>query len=546
MRTPTRSSYPSILAATWFRYHRMFSDLLRLELRRNRPGTSRSCTGSPRSGSAEHGQAAEAIGHLQAAGEWAEAARLLTEHALSLTLDGQAGTAAVLLHSFPAAAGKDSPGLALVHAIADLEQVRLDQADAHLQVARSYAAITPPARRHRLQMAIASLSLLVARLRGNFEGVFEQAGAILAAAVGESSADVALGNDLHAVALLNLGVTEAWSLRLADSERHLLEGADLARRIGRPYLEVSCLAHLGFASTIHTFALARQRCQEAIARAAKYGWDADPVIAPALAALANALIWTGQFAEGEQWLERARRATQADGEPGVRLLVCLTSAILQAARGNYDEALEEFAAARQMQALMVREHALTSRVTAWSVATHARHGMIDQARTTLASLDDRQAARGEIRNAAAVIQMAEQDPAAARQELQPVLDGTAPVHSYLTRVEAHLLDALAHRDLGDAHASRAAVERALGLAEADRLVLPFAMTGAWRCWRRCRSRALGARRWSPTSSTLSAARLRPDRLTRLRKSSARANCACCATCRRTSPAPRSPLSFRSR
>src|SRR5450756_813257 len=297
---------------------------------------------------------------------------------------------------------------------------------------------------------------MLMRLRGNFEGVFEQAGALLAPATGQSSADVALGSDLRAVALLNLGVTEAWSLRLADSERHLLEGAAVARRIGRPYLEVACLAHLGFASTIHSFALARQRCEEAIALAARYGWGADPVTAPALAALANALIWTGQFDRGEHWLDRARRATRADGEPGIRLLVCLTSALLQAARGDHHQALEEFAAARQMQALMVGEHALTSRVTAWTMATHARLGMVNQARAALAAIEDRQAAVGEIRNAAAAIRLAEQDPAAARRELQPVLDGTAPVHSYLTRVEAHLLDALACRDVRSSPRSRQA------------------------------------------------------------------------------------------
>jgi LuxR family transcriptional regulator, maltose regulon positive regulatory protein len=464
---------------TWFRYHRMFSDLLQLELRRTLPEDIPEMHRLAAQWLAEHGQPADAIGHLQAAGEWAEAARLLTDHALSLTLDGQAGTAAMLLRSFPAAAGKDAPGLALVHAIADLDRVRLDQADAHLQMARSYAATTPPGRRYRLGMAIASLSLLLARLRGNFDGVFEQASALLTPAVGESSADVALGNDLRAVALLNLGVTEAWSLRLADSERHLLEGAELAHRISRPYLEVSCRAHLGFAATIHSFTLAQQRCQEAIALARRYGWDTDPVAAPALAAFANALIWTGQFDHGERWLERVRRATHAEGEPGIRLLVCLTSAMLQAARGHRHQALEEFAAARQMQALMVREHALTSRVIAWTIATQARHGMVDEARAAFAAVDERHAATGEIRNAAAAIRIAEQNPAAARQGLQPVLDGTAPVYSYLTRVEAHLLDAIASRALGDEQASRAAMEQALNLAEADRLILPFAMTGAW-------------------------------------------------------------------
>jgi LuxR family transcriptional regulator, maltose regulon positive regulatory protein len=242
---------------------------------------------------------------------------------------------------------------------------------------------------------------------------------------------------------------------------------------------VACLAHLGFASTSHSFAMARQRCEEAIALAARQGWDAEAVTAPALAALANALIWTGQFDLAEHWLDCARRATQAEGEPGIRLLVCLTSAILQAAYGRCHQALEEFAAAARMQALMVGEHGLTTRVQAWTIATQARLGLADQARAALAALDDRRANAGEIRNAAAVILLAAQDPAAARLELRAVLDGTVPVLSYLTQVEAHLLDALACRDLGEERACYEAAEQALNLAEPDRLILPLAMTGAW-------------------------------------------------------------------
>ena len=534
---------------TWFRYHHMFSGLLRLELRRTMPGHIPELHQLAAHWLAEHGQAADAIGHLQAAGDWTEATRLLTDHALSLTLDGQAGTVAALLRSFPARTGADSPGLALVHAIADLDQLRLDQADAHLEVARSYAATTPPDRRHRLRMAIASLDLLSARLRGHFDGVFEQVDALPSPAVGQSNADVALGGDLRAVALLNLGVTEAWSLRLADSERHLLEGAALARGIGRPYLEVACLAHLGFASTIHSFALARQRCEEATALAARHGWDAEPVIAPALATLAGTLIWTGEFDHGEQWLDRARRATQSEGEPGIRLLVRLISAILPAARGHHRQALAEFAAAGRMQALMVGEHALISRVTAWTMATQARLGMVDQARAALAALDDRQAAAGEIRNAVAVIRLAERDPAGARRELQAVLDGTAPVNPYLTRVEAHLLDALACRDLGDERAAWGAVERALNLAEPDRLILPFAMTGAWELLEALPPQ--GTSHAALAADILDAvhggAPAGPGQPAQGRpRSSARVSCACCATCRRTSPGPRSPASCRSR
>ncbi|WP_245727407.1 LuxR C-terminal-related transcriptional regulator [Streptomyces vietnamensis] len=464
---------------TWFRCHRLFGDLLRLELRRTSPQDVPKLHRLAGDWFAEHGQTAEAVRHLQAAGDWSGAACLLADHAVSLTLDGQAATVAALLSAFPTRTGEESPELALVHGIADLSQSRLGEAQAHLEIARSYAASAPPERRHRLRTAVASLELLLARLQGDFDAVFERSGALPSSACGRSHAEVALSGDLRALALLDLGVAEAWSLRLADSERHLQEGAALARDIGRPYLEVACTAHLGFASGFRSFALVRQRCEEAVALAARYGWDAEPVIAPAQAALAWTLICTGEFEDAERWLDRARNATSAEGEPGVRLLVRLVSALLLAARGQHRQALAELAAAEQVQAHMVGRHGLSPRVAGWKMTVQARLGMVDRARTALGGLDGRKAAAGEIRTAAASIRLAERDPAGARAELRTVFDGTAPVISHLTRIEAHLLEALACRDLNDDPAAYAAVEHALDLAEPDRLVLPFAMTGAW-------------------------------------------------------------------
>ena len=112
------------------------------------------------------------------------------------------------------------------------------------------------------------------------------------------------------------------------------------------------------------------------------------------------------------------------------------------------------------------------------LATQARLGRPGEARAVLAALDDERAGSGEIRNACAVICLAEGDPAGALGAVRDVLDGTAPVIGYVTVVEAHLLAGLAHRELGDQRAANQAAERALALAEADRLVLPFAMTGS--------------------------------------------------------------------
>jgi LuxR family maltose regulon positive regulatory protein len=277
---------------------------------------------------------------------------------------------------------------------------------------------------------------------------------------------------------MNLGTVEAWSLALQDAERHLQEGAVLAREIGRPYLEVACLAQLGFVSKIRSFATARRRCQEAIALAERHGWGAEPVIAPALLTLAANLVWTGEFDEGERCLQRAATVLQADNGPGIRLRLTLVTGMLHTARGRHREALDEFSAAEHLRSQLVSSLALASQVTGWMLATQARLGLPGEARTSLAALDDERASSGEIRNACAVICLAEGDPAGALAAVRDVLDGTAPVVHDFTVVEACLLCAFAHRELGDQRAANQAAEHALSLAEPDRLVLPFVMTGS--------------------------------------------------------------------
>jgi LuxR family transcriptional regulator, maltose regulon positive regulatory protein len=461
---------------TWFRYHHLFGDLLRLELRRALPEDMPALHRRAAGWFIHHGEVAEAVRHTQAAGDWPGAARLLADHALSLTLDGQARTIEVLLRAFPAGAAAD-PELALVRAGVDLAQGRLDEAAAHLAVADTYAEAAPPDRRRRPRVAIAALKLLLARRRGRWAGVTEQVKFLASPVTGQSDEDIALDSDLRAVALMNLGIVEAWSLGSPDAERHLQEGAALAREIGRPYLEVACLAQLGFASKIRPFGIARRRCQEAIALADRYGWGAEPIVAPALVTLAGVLVWTGEFDEAERWLQRTELALQADTGPDIRLLLHLTAGILHACRGHR-QALEEFSAAERLRLELEGSHALASQVTGWLLTTQARFGMTGEARAHLAALDDERAAAGEIHNADAAICLAEGDPAGALAAVAGVLDGTAPVVGYVTVVVSHLLAGLAHRQLGDQRAANQAAERALALAEADRLVLPFAITGS--------------------------------------------------------------------
>lgn len=87
---------------SWFRYHRLFAELLQLELKRTADDEVPSLHGAAARWFAENGYIVEAIRHAQAAGQWSLAGRLLSDNWFGLVLGGRAATAHELLAGFPA------------------------------------------------------------------------------------------------------------------------------------------------------------------------------------------------------------------------------------------------------------------------------------------------------------------------------------------------------------------------------------------------------------------------------------------------------------
>ena len=463
---------------TRFRYHQLLADFLRLELRRTSadevPDLHRRAAGW----FADHGEVVEAVRHRLAAGDWTDAARLVADHSFRWVLDGEAGTIGAVLQAFPDGASADHPDLALAHAAAELNQGRLEEAAAQLALAESQVGTAPPARRRRLMVAIASLRLALARRSGQFTEVIEQVNLLDASISDETNDQISVGSELRAVALLNLGIVETWSGRLADAERHLSAGAALAQTIGRPYLEVACRAHQSFPSKLVSVATARERGEQAVALAERHGLEDRPILAPALGAVGGMAIWMGEFDEGERWLHRAWEVAEANVDPAAAMLLHVATGMLHAGRGQHRSALEAFAAAAQAQSLLTGVHALAPRITGWLAAMQARLGMPDEARATLTGFSAEPERMGAIHNARAVICLADNDPAAALDALRELREITPPVGPAFTLVEAHLLAGTAHLQLGDRHAAAGAAEAALAAAEPDRLIFPFALTAA--------------------------------------------------------------------
>jgi LuxR family transcriptional regulator, maltose regulon positive regulatory protein len=463
---------------TWFRYHQLLADFLRLELRRTLADEVPALHRRAAQWFADHGGVVDAVRHQLAAGDWTDAARLVADHSFRWVLDGEAGTIDAVLQAFPEGASADHPDLALAHAASELNRGRLEEAAAQLVLAESHVESAPPARRRRLTVAIASLRLALARRSGQFIEVIEQVNLLDASIADGPSDQIAMGSELRAVALLNLGIVETWSGRLADAERHLSEGAALAQTIGRPYLEVACRAHQVFPSKLVSVATARERGRQAVALAERYGWDDRPIVAPALGAVGGMAIWMGEFDEGERWLRRAWEVAEAHVDPPAAVLLHLATGMLHAGRGQHRSALEAFAAAARVESQLTGVHALAPRITGWLATMQARLGMRDEARATLTGFSAEPPQIGAIYNARAVICLAEGDPARALDALGGVLDTTAPIAPTFTLVETHLLAGTAHLSLGDRNAAAAAAEAALAAAEPDRLIFPFALTEA--------------------------------------------------------------------
>jgi LuxR family transcriptional regulator, maltose regulon positive regulatory protein len=459
---------------TWFRYHQMFADLLQLELRRTAPKEVTALHRTAAGWYAGHGYPVEAIRHAQAAGDWGQAARLLSDHWVGLGLDGQAATAHALLAGFPAGTVAADAELTALAAFDELERGSLEEAERQLVLATHRSGSVPGERRGHFDLTVTVLRLALARQRGNLPAVIEEAQRLLAPAQAQDKAEHERGDDLHALALISLGIAETWAVRYEDADRHLERGVALARRVGRPYLEILALAHWAETAHARAFPWGAQRGMQAIELARQHGWADEPVVAAAYIALGMHMLARGRLDEAEPWLARAERSVRPEADPVAGLMVHFGRGLLELARGRDDAALAAFCPADRLADLVVADHALPTKMRAFRLHTLVRLGQEQKVEQALAAMDPRGRGTGETRAAVAALRLAQGNPEAATAALAPVLDGSVPImepRGWLA--QAFLLETIACDALGDQPAAGRALERALDLADSDGFVLPF-------------------------------------------------------------------------
>jgi LuxR family maltose regulon positive regulatory protein len=463
---------------SWFRYHHLFADLLQLALRRTAPGEVTALHEAAAGWFAEHGFPVEAIRHAQAAQDWGLAARLLADNWPGLQLGGQAATVHVILAGFPAEVTAADAELATVAAADELAQGSLEEAERFLGLAaRRFEgpASVPAGRRGQAHLLLGVVRLLLARQRGNLPAVAEEARRLQALTEAPDAVPAGLGEELRALALVNLGITEYWGGRLAEAEPHLDQGITLARKIGRPYLEFLGLAHRTSIATVRSspYALAEERARQTIELARRHGWTDEPAIGIAYNTLAAGGIWRWQLEEAADWVRRAERTLRAEAEPMTAIAIRYIRALLELARGRDQEVLATFAAAERLSRLLDAPDWPLMRARALRLYALVRLGETGRAEQDIAEIGKQGQLSGEIRMALAALRIAQDDPHAATVALAPVLSGAVPVAPATWLSLACLLEAVARDALGDPAAARDAMRRALDAATPDGVLATF-------------------------------------------------------------------------
>jgi LuxR family transcriptional regulator, maltose regulon positive regulatory protein len=474
-------------ARSWFRYHQMFADLLQLELRRTAPGEVAVLHRVAAGWFAGHGFGAEAVRHAQAAQDWALAAGLLADHWPRLQLDGQTATTHELLAGFPGEARATDASLAALVAADELARGSLETAERYLGMAAHGSESVPADRRGQFRLLLGVVRLLYARQRGNPRAVADETRLLRALAEPPEAAQydpapVARamwgggelgGDELRALALISLGITEFWAARLDDAERHLEHGVALAQRIGRPFLEFTGVAHQAAVAIYQSFDRAAERGTRAVELARRNGWTDEPPAGMAYFILGAGLAWQGRPEEAEPWIQQAERTIRAEAEPAARVGVCYIRGFLELARGHDAGALAAFRAAERLAGLLATPSPLVTAMRAFQLQTLVRLGDTEAAEQALAGFDDHTCDRMEPRIATAVLRLAQDDLHAAMAALAPVLDGSATPIWPARPTQAFLLEAIARDALGDAGAAGSALERALDEVEPDGALLWF-------------------------------------------------------------------------
>jgi LuxR family maltose regulon positive regulatory protein len=448
----------------WYRYHPLFAELLRYQLRREAPHEVTELRRRAARWYAGHGLPVDAVQQAVTMRDWGFAAELIAEHGFGVALHGQDQGFRDLLDRLPAGAARLAPELALLTASERIASG--DEAEASLQLAREQERMLADDRRARFTLILATCRLLRAGRAGDLDEVLAAGREALAA-----HAQLGAGDDMggvaaaaRAVALSGLGSAELWSGELDAAEVHLLAGQAAALWAGLDDVRLDCLSALALLHAVGgRLGLAVRTGEAAVGLAGEHA-GAAPAVAGALLALAWAHYQRDDLATAGSYLERASEGAGTAPDRPLRAAIRMVGGRLRYAQADPVGALAELGAVRRDLAGWDPPQLLSRWLATIEAELPLAAGDAASATALRGSADTGKPVAAPEAVVLARRQLAADDPAGTVRTLSPFLAGTMPAADLDTRIRAWLLHALASHALDDVGHAAASLRHAVDLA----------------------------------------------------------------------------------
>jgi LuxR family transcriptional regulator, maltose regulon positive regulatory protein len=312
----------------WYRYHQLFAELLRLELGNREPALVPALHRRAAAWHRRHGDVEDTIHHLTAAGEFAEAGRLIARHWLGHWRRGRGATVSRWLQELPDQAIAADPPVAFVAAwIGGSSGASKQETERWLAAAEDNRWEGP------LPEGISSLAFGAALARAAV--LFDDVGRARQAAHHALELAGPEPSPFHWMAQAALGQALYLSGQPAGARPPL---EVLVRRVSaaeQPYAVVAALALLSLmAGDEDNHAEAEALARRAAEAAEAQGITAVPLSAIAHVALGRTRLRAGRLAEAQERLEWALELYQIEGMAVHR---AHTLVLLAAARQGQDD-----------------------------------------------------------------------------------------------------------------------------------------------------------------------------------------------------------------
>jgi len=320
----------------WFRYHRTFRSALRHRLRVIEPDSAARLHQLTARWHAVEGDTLPAMTHAAAAADWQLVAELVVRRGLPLFATADRADFVELLDRIPPERLADSAEIAVCAALIAYHRGDLQGMSRPLAVARAARAAAGP---HPVEAIDAALGLIesstLVRWRGDMPRLLEMSTGLIDDIAAENED---LGGDLgqyRTLALANKAVAMLWMGRLDHADRYLWAASANARSAGLPLVAVSILGHLALLAFCRGSV---REAEEHATAAMDIARRIDAELRPGTASvrLTRALIESerGRDVEAEEELRRALQISGEIPEAAIAVVAALVHARLLTDRGD--------------------------------------------------------------------------------------------------------------------------------------------------------------------------------------------------------------------